>query len=248
MVPTGSACRRGGRRWPCSSCSRWPPAWPWPHLLPARLALWRLPAVASRRLARAGPVLGPVPARRRRAPPARRPLAAGCRPARPGRRAGRAARLGRARLARRRGGHRPGHRARCCSPAAAASALRARLHRQAGHRGGRARRARPGGPVHHPGGRRAPARGLGRPGRRRRPDPGRRARRRPSDYPQPATLASLAAADGAGAARPGRAHGPARLRHLAVHRAADWRRAGPAATSPPATSPRSPRSRWTRAG
>ena len=31
------------------------------HLLPARLALWRLPTVAARGLARAGPVLNPVP-------------------------------------------------------------------------------------------------------------------------------------------------------------------------------------------
>ena len=30
------------------------------HLLPARLALWRLPTVASHRLAQAGPVLGPA--------------------------------------------------------------------------------------------------------------------------------------------------------------------------------------------
>jgi serine-type D-Ala-D-Ala carboxypeptidase/endopeptidase (penicillin-binding protein 4) len=31
------------------------------HMLPSRLALWRLPTVASRALAHAGPVLGPVP-------------------------------------------------------------------------------------------------------------------------------------------------------------------------------------------
>jgi serine-type D-Ala-D-Ala carboxypeptidase/endopeptidase (penicillin-binding protein 4) len=31
------------------------------HMLPSRLALWRLPTVASRALAQAGPVLGPVP-------------------------------------------------------------------------------------------------------------------------------------------------------------------------------------------
>jgi D-alanyl-D-alanine carboxypeptidase/D-alanyl-D-alanine-endopeptidase (penicillin-binding protein 4) len=31
------------------------------HMLPPRLALWRLPAVAARRIAAAGPVLGPVP-------------------------------------------------------------------------------------------------------------------------------------------------------------------------------------------
>src|SRR6516165_1093787 len=31
------------------------------HLLPARLALWRLPTVAAHRLAGAGPVLSPVP-------------------------------------------------------------------------------------------------------------------------------------------------------------------------------------------
>ena len=31
------------------------------HMLPGRLALWRLPTVASRGLAQAGPVLGPVP-------------------------------------------------------------------------------------------------------------------------------------------------------------------------------------------
>ena len=85
------------------------------------------------------------------------------------------------------------------------------------HRGGGAERARPVRQVHHPGGGR-PGPGVDRPGRRWGPDPGRGARRQLGDYPQPATLASLAARPRTGCAARGEHTVRLRYDDLAVHR------------------------------
>ena len=237
------------RRWPCSACSRSPPASPW------------------RACCRRGWRCGGCP----RSPPAASPGRAGARPgAGPGWRLGRIAQtgsrlsrrsrprasnaalsgvlgLGHARPARRRGGRRPVLRPGAALPQRQARALRRPPPPSWRSRSPRSTcSARP--PGSPPGSWPAPSRVLDRPGRRRRSDAGRRAPARPRTTPSrprwrrwPRQTARALRARGVRAVR-------LRLRHLAVHRPGAGARAGRAATSPPATSPRSRRSRWTRAG
>ena len=175
-------------------------------LMPARLALWNIPRVAARPPAAASPGAAGRPLLR---PAAHRP--------RPVRGTVPDTRLPGARQAGRRRGRRPRDRPGAVRPGGL-DPDPAGLHDQAGDRDCRAGRARPRGPVHHPGGLGYVAR-IDRAGRRRGSDPGRRAGPRVG-------LPAASHAQGAGrrhrasAARPGAPLGPDELRRLPVHRAA----------------------------
>ena len=175
-------------------------------LMPARLALWNIPRVAAHPPAAASQVL---PVARSSAPL----------PTGPGLSAALSPILGSRVLGKQAG-------AEVVEPRDRAGAVRpgsldpdpAGLHDQAGNRDRRAGRARPLGPVHHPGGLGYVTR-IDRAGRRRGSDPGRRAGPRVG-------LPAASHAQGAGhrhrasAARPGAPLGPVELRRLLVHRAA----------------------------
>ena len=176
------------------------------NLMPARLALWNIPRVAARPPAAASQVL---PGARSSAPlPTSRGLSAAL-----------SGILGSRVLGKQAGAEvvDPGT-GRVLFARGASTLIQPGLHDQAGDRDRRAGRARPLGPVHHPGGLGCIAR-IDRAGRRGGSDPGRRPGPRVG-LPAAGHAQGAGRRHRAGTARPGTPVGAAELRRLPVHRAA----------------------------